>query len=172
MQTEGSSINRQSNLQWLLAIVAAIATVTGLAAPASADDFTPSPGERARYVEYERQLNAILKTRLDEEKMFVAEVVDQVRLGKIPSKLVNTSFDWVLKKRPNTNYPFVYFERVLRLQADRLGIEDEVPEFDYDVYRTSAGQSQPSARGLAGQWTEFRRKLRVTPGIRRLFPDD
>lgn len=89
---------------------------------------------KARFIEYERQLNAMLKTRRDEEKRFVAEVINQIRLEKIPSKLVTTSFEWVRNKRPDTEYPFVYFERVLRLQAKRLQLGSEIPAFDYRIY--------------------------------------
>ena len=100
------------------------------------DSLTPdlAPEIEARFDLYERQLNAILKTRRDEEKLFVKRVVDQVKLKKISSKLVNTSFQWVRNKRPGTKYPFVYFERVLRLQATKLELEDEIPPFDYGIY--------------------------------------
>ena len=87
------------------------------------------------YKLYAEQLNALLRTRLDEEKAFVNQVVDQVRRNRIPAKLVQSTYGWVRNRRPKTNYPFVYFERVLRLQAKRLGILESVPDFDYDVYR-------------------------------------
>ncbi len=134
---------------------------------AQGDDFTPQRGEASRYLEYERQLNAILKTRRDEEKTFIAAVVKKVQEGKIPAKLVNTSFDWVRKKRPDTKYPFIYFERVLRLQADRLNLKDEIPAFDFSIYRTSVGNQTTSQRGMAGQVTELRERLKLTPGTRR-----
>lgn len=98
---------------------------------------------KTRFLEYERQLNAMLKTRRDEEKIFVAEVINQIRLEKIPSKLVTTSFEWVRNKRPDTEYPFVYFERVLRLQAKRLHLGKEIPEFDYRIY---SQPTNPAAR--------------------------
>ncbi len=94
--------------------------------------------EKLSLEEYEKRLNAILRTRLDAEKEFVKQVVQLVREEKLPRKLVDTSFKWVRNKRPDTNYPFVYFERVLRLQAHRLKFE--IPPFDYDVYR--AGRSR------------------------------
>ena len=123
-------------------------------------------------MEYERKLNAILKTRFDAEKKFVADVVDQVELEKIPSKLVSTSFDWVRKKRPTTNYPFVYFERVLRLQAERVGLEDEIPPFDYNTYR-SISQQDPGEdkreKTSAGQTTLSRIREFFSAGTRRLF---
>lgn len=107
---------------------------TDIAETASSDVPEDSAVVKARFIEYERQLNAMLKTRRDEEKLFVAEVVNQIRLKKIPSKLVSTSFEWVRNKRPDTKYPFVYFERVLRLQAKRLQLGQEIPKFNYRIY--------------------------------------
>ena len=76
-----------------------------------------------------------LKTRRDEERKFVKDIVLNVRAGKMPSKLIQTSFKWVQNKRPKTNFPFIYFERVLRLQASRAGIPTAVPAFDFGIYR-------------------------------------
>ena len=89
-----------------------------------------------RFERYEELLNGLLKTRRDEEKEFVAGVIAQVRAGTIPERLVETSYKWVLNKRPDTNYPFVYFERVLRIQATELGIGNTIPAFDFEVYRS------------------------------------
>lgn len=86
-----------------------------------------------RFQEYEQKIQALLKTRLPEEKTFVSEVMTKVREGELPERLVETSFKWVLNKHPDSNHPFVYFERVLRIQAKKL--ELEIPEFDYSVYR-------------------------------------
>ena len=83
-------------------------------------------------VAYEKQVNAILKTRLPAEKRFVTELMAEIAKKEIPRSLVDTSFKWVLNRRPNTNYPFVYFERVIRLQGKRLGYK--IPPFDYKVY--------------------------------------
>lgn len=123
--------------------------------------------DEARFTEYERQLNAILKTRRDEERIFIGEVVQQVRDGKIPTKLVSTSFDWVRKKRPGTKYPFIYFEKVLRLQAQQLKIADEVPSFDFGIYRRSVGQLDASSRTTAGQKSDVRKSAFTTPGSKR-----
>lgn len=88
-----------------------------------------------RFEDYEERLNAILKSRRDEERDFVKKVVDKIKAGAIPERLVETSYKWVLNERPDTKYPFVYFERVLRIQAKRLELEREVPPFDYDIYK-------------------------------------
>lgn len=109
-------------------------SVLGAAAASQTDGPEDSQAVRAQFIEFERQLNAMLKTRRDEEKQFVGQVVNQIRLGLIPSKLVSTSFEWVRNKRPTTKYPFVYFERVLRLQAGRLGLASEIPPFDFSIY--------------------------------------
>lgn len=89
----------------------------------------------AQFALYERQLNALLKTRRDEEKLFVNQVVARVKEGKLPPKLVQTSYGWVRNKRPGTKYPFVFFERVLRIQARKAELADVVPDFDYRIYR-------------------------------------
>lgn len=122
----------------------------------------PESFDSKQFVEYERQLNALLKTRHDEEKKFVGQIVAQVRLGKIPSRLVSTSYSWVRNKRPDTNYPFVYFERVIRIQAKAIKLEKEIPEFDYSIYR-SAGQRSIGQNGSAGQKTEIRRNSLLRP---------
>ena len=85
------------------------------------------------FEKYERQLNAILRTRLTEEKKFVEQLVDLVEQEKLPRTLLDRSHKWVRKRRPHTRYPFVYFERVLRLQAKKLEIT--IPPFDYNAYR-------------------------------------
>ena len=113
------------------------------------DGINDSPQANAQFLEFERQLNAMLKTRRDEEKEFIGLVVNQIRLGKIPSKLVSTSFEWVRNKRPNTKYPFVYFERVLRLQAGRVELEAEIPPFDFSIY-SQTNVPPSNASGEAG----------------------
>ena len=103
--------------------------------------------------QYELKLNAILKTRTDQEKLFIAQLVDNMQQGTVPIKLVSTSFKWVQQKRPLSNYPFIYFEKVLRLQADRIGVADAIPPFDFEEFR-SAGQREPGQQLDGGQLTE------------------
>ena len=122
-----------------------IETILSTAGAGQADDIDDSRAANAQFFEFERQLNAMLKTRRDEEKEFIGLVVNQIRLGRIPSRLVSTSFEWVRNKRPTTKYPFVYFERVLRLQAGRVGLENEIPPFDFSIYsETNVTQSNAS----------------------------
>ncbi len=137
--------NRLFNSALIPIAIVAVFTV-GKAQLVKADDYDPAKFNPSQFIEYERQLNALLKTRRDEEKLFVGQIVAQIRLGKIPSKLVQTSYQWVRNKRPDTNYPFIYFEKVLRLQAAKLKLEGEVPRFDYSVY-LSAGQRASNSSG-------------------------
>lgn len=131
-----------------------------------AQTFKPENFTDQRFLQYEQQLNAILKTRRDEERKFVNDIVTKVREGKLPSKLVQTSFKWVQKKRPNTNFPFIYFEMVLRLQAERAGIASAVPPYDFGIYRQfdngvrrfdRGGSRTAQGPGLSGDQTTFSR---------------
>jgi hypothetical protein len=103
-----------------------------LAAGAFGDDV---PLARTELEEYEVQLNAVLRTRLDEEKAYVHDVLDLVRRGKLPRKLVDKSLVWVRENCDDEDNLFVYFEQVLRRQAQRLRFD--LPRFDYDVYDAS-----------------------------------
>ncbi len=123
-----------------------------------AEDFSTIGFTPAQFAEYEQQLNAILRTSRAEEREYISNLVAQVRIGTLPSKLIATSFHWVKTKRPDTNYPFIYFERVLRLQAGKIGLEAQVPPFDFSIYG-SAGQRAPGQNRSAGQNVVERRGL-------------
>lgn len=129
---------------WLaLLVIAAVHTAAAgnLTAQEVTTTSAPTTGEdevELRFRDYEAKIQAILKTRLNEEKAFVSLVMEKVRAGEIPEKMVETSYKWVLNKHPDTNYPFVYFERVLRIQGEKAGIE--IPPFDYDAYRQRLGR--------------------------------
>lgn len=106
----------------------ALSSNVGQSATVADDEAT-----RLRFLDYEIRLNAILKTRRDEEKKFIHDILAMVREGRLPEPLVEQSYKWVLNKRSHTDYPFVYFERVLRIRSEQAEIE--IPEFDYEVYR-------------------------------------
>ena len=75
----------------------------------------------AEVISLEDQLKTGLKARRPKETEFIAEVARLVNAGKLPRKLVDSTFMWALRRR--TNYPFPAFERALRLQADQLGVD-------------------------------------------------
>ena len=75
----------------------------------------------AEVISLEDQLKTGLKARRPEETEVIDEVARLVNTGKLPRKLVDSTFMWALRRR--TNYPFPAFERALRLQADQLGVD-------------------------------------------------
>jgi hypothetical protein len=117
-------VTKFNGIFWCLIIVAGSGALCHSSSAQSFDDLS--------LVAYEKQVNAILKTRLPAEKRFVNELMVEIEKKEIPRSLVDTGFKWVLNKRPNTNYPFVYFERVIRLQGKKLGYK--IPPFNYKGY--------------------------------------
>ena len=128
----------------LFLTVASLSLATAVS-PASAQDLTKAEQENVAldtnelrklltegFQQYEAQLQAVLKTRFPEEQQFVGSIVYLVQIEKIPKNIVDSAWLWVRKNRPTTKYPFVYFERVLRLEAEKL--ELEIPEFDRELY--------------------------------------
>ena len=79
------------------------------------------PAGSAEVISLEDQLKTGLKARRPEEKDFLEEVARLVDSGRLPRKLVDSTFTWALRRRQT--YPFPAFERALRLQADRLGVD-------------------------------------------------
>ncbi|MGI9517461.1 MAG: hypothetical protein ACR2NP_10465 [Pirellulaceae bacterium] len=96
------------------------------------------------YSAYETQLQAVLKTRLRAEENFVLEVVLQVQKEEIPKSLVDSAWIWVREKRPTTNHPFIYFERVLRLQGQKVDVA--IPPFDRNIYSNRTRNRLPQNR--------------------------
>lgn len=130
---------RRPLLLSLLTLFLLMLMSNGLSVSAVAQETDSEDQVELRFRDYEAKIQALLKTRLPEEKEFVTLVMNKVRAGEIPEKMVETSYKWVLNKHPNTNYPFVYFERVLRIQGEKAEIE--IPPFDYEVYRQRLGRS-------------------------------
>jgi len=83
--------------------------------------FAEEPVGGAQVISLEDQLNTGLKTRRPEETEFIEKVARLVNEGKLPRKLVDSTFMWAVRRRQT--YPFPAFERALRLQADRLGAD-------------------------------------------------
>lgn len=68
----------------------------------------------------EERLKAGLRTRLPEEDEFVETVAMLVRTGRLPAKLVDSTYVWAIGRRKA--YPFPAFEKALRLQAGKIGV--------------------------------------------------
>jgi hypothetical protein len=62
-----------------------------------------------------------LKCRKDEEFQFVDLVVARVEEGKLSRDMVKSIFIWA--RRKNSQFPFPYFQRAMRIIADRLEVD-------------------------------------------------
>ena len=80
-----------------------------------------NPWFGSEIISLEDQLKTGLKARLPEENEFLEEVARLVETGKLPRKLVDSTFMWAVRRRQT--YPLPAFERALRMQAERLGVE-------------------------------------------------
>ena len=102
--------------------------------PAAAQDQEQTA---AALEKYEATINATLRTARDEEKEFISDIFELVAAGTLPKNIVDRSFLWVRKNRMHSSYRFIYFERVLRIHADKLRIT--IPAFDYSIYNANGG---------------------------------
>jgi hypothetical protein len=67
-----------------------------------------------------------LKCRRDAEFEFIDVVVARVEEGKFSRDMVVTIFDWA--RRKNSQFPFPYFERAMRIIAQRQRVDlDDTP---------------------------------------------
>jgi hypothetical protein len=65
-------------------------------------------------------IKAGLRTATPEEDGFIERVVGLVDQGKVPAKLVDSTFQWARQK---PRHKFQYFKRALILRARRIGID-------------------------------------------------
>ena len=68
----------------------------------------------------EDRLKTGLRVTAPRDVKFVEAVARQVRDGRLPEKLVDSTYLWAVRR--GKKYPFPAFEHVLRLQADKLGV--------------------------------------------------
>ena len=93
------------------------------------------PGQRASAVQdsplvadLKDRLLSGLRVRTDQERAFIDAVVAKVENETIPRSLVDSTFLWVRTNKRNHDYPFFYFERILRQRGTKAGIE--IPPFE------------------------------------------
>ncbi len=110
-------------------LVVTLFGVTDVARKASAQDVINN-----RIPTLEERLNFGLKTRRPTEKAFIRKVVALVDNGTLKQKVVDESFFWVRREMekskmgdPNAKkhilkYPFIFFQRVVKLNAKRVGV--------------------------------------------------
>ena len=90
----------------------------GLARVARAQ-VTSNANSTAVQLDLKTTLEKGLRCRRPEEFAFVEREVQLVDDGTLPEVLVRTTFGYARKKRP---YPFPYFERILKLRAEQIGV--------------------------------------------------
>ena len=103
-----------------IALVTLVAMLSSWPAPPAALAVDPATGGET-FVSLETRLKKGLLARLPRENAFVDDVVEQVNAGRLPRKLVDSTFAWAVQRRQSC--PFPCFERALRLQAARLGLD-------------------------------------------------
>ena len=74
-----------------------------------------------KVADLETRLKTGLRARRPEEHRFIERVVLLVREGNLPGKLVDSTYLWAIERQQK--YPYPLFERALRIQADRLGLD-------------------------------------------------
>ncbi|NDC55072.1 MAG: hypothetical protein EBZ74_12600 [Planctomycetia bacterium] len=98
-----------------LAVALTLCSAAPLAATAA------EPAAAGSVVDLADRLKAGLRARQPDEFAFLDEVAARVRAGELPGTLVDSTFVWALKRQ--RKYPYPAFERALRIQAGRIGVE-------------------------------------------------
>jgi len=101
-------------MPWLVLALLACCML-GLAVECAADSNSPGEGEPA----LQDVLENGLKVRRPVDFAFVARVCDSVNKGDLPRSLVQRTYLWARRKN---KHPFQYFQRAMRIQAERLGV--------------------------------------------------
>mgnify|MGYP006275242369 CR=1 FL=1 len=78
------------------------------------------PADRDGAASLADRLKSGLRVKAPRDVAFVEAVADRVREGRLPEKLVDSTYLWAVRR--GKKYPFPAFEHVIRLQADKLGV--------------------------------------------------
>jgi hypothetical protein len=81
-------------------------------------------GAGASNVDLKTTLEKGLRARRKSEFQYISHVVGMVNSGALPRSLVESTFLWARKEaRAKQSYPFIYFERGLKLRAKKIGVD-------------------------------------------------
>jgi len=110
----------------ILTAVTLVAVSLGSAA-ALAQQSAVTPASPGRKITLEEQLKAGLKATTKCDADFLDIVVDLVQKGKLPRRMVDTTFIWARdrsarKPRHRQPRPMIYFKPALVLRAKRIGV--------------------------------------------------
>lgn len=68
----------------------------------------------------EDRLKSGLRVKAPRDVKFIETVTARVREGRLPEKLVDSTYLWAVSR--GKKYPFPAFEHVIRLQAEKLAV--------------------------------------------------
>jgi hypothetical protein len=98
----------------LVVIALSLAAVTAFARD------EPATGDGGGVAGLSDRLKTGLRVKAPRDVAFVETVAERVREGRLPEKLVDSTYLWALRR--GKKYPFPAFEHVIRLQAAKLGV--------------------------------------------------
>ena len=107
-----------NRVQWAAALLAGLLATTFVSLNVSQQAW----GISTKSANLTETLEKGLRARRAEEFAFLERIITMVDQGQLPVDLVRSTFDWARHKRP---YPYVYFERAIKIRAARLGIKVE-----------------------------------------------
>ena len=128
-QESPSKLRRLTGIRPLsMLVVAALAVLSMLTSPAAAQQSTAPVGDQGRKISLADQLRAGLKATTKSDHAFIDRVVLLVHLGKLPRRLVDSTFLWARdraarKSATRALRPMVYFRPALTLRAKRIGVK-------------------------------------------------
>ena len=76
--------------------------------------------ERGGVASLEDRLKNGLRVKAPRDVRFVETIAARVRDGRIPAKVVDTTYSWAINR--GKKYPFPAFEHSIRIQAAKLGV--------------------------------------------------
>ena len=109
-----------SRLVLALVWLSCFASLVGLWSPGQLFASMPPVQIAANIGDLQAQLENGLRARRSVEFAFIQNVVRLVRNGRLPINVVKGSFHYA--RRRNLVIPYPYFERVMRLRAQKLGV--------------------------------------------------
>ena len=112
----------------LAAAIFTLAVVVRQARAAQTQRVVVAPGRAQQIVSLRDRLVVGLQARLDSEVAFVELVVLQVRLGKLPQRIVDQTFFWArdrasISRNGNSRRPIIFFQPAMTARAKRLRVE-------------------------------------------------
>jgi hypothetical protein len=76
--------------------------------------------ERGGVASLEDRLKNGLRVKAPRDLRFVETVAERVREGRMPAKVVDSTYFWAVSR--GKKYPFPAFEHSIRIQAAKLGV--------------------------------------------------